>query len=131
MGGVGSVIRLVARLVAVATVLLGSPPALARELRTSAAVWVSEGQATRPHVEPTLAAHPLDRELLTGAAVTFEGEETVVVTFRSNDGGKSWLPGGPVPGCLIDPWVRFGPSGVVYLSCYGEWRRTDSRLPLG
>ncbi|MBV8200269.1 MAG: exo-alpha-sialidase, partial [Acidobacteria bacterium] len=75
------------------------------------------------HVEPILAAHPADPQLLFGAAVTFpEGggsrpiEETTVAGFRSTDGGRSWVRM-PFTRCLVDPWVSFGKGFDLYLSC--------------
>jgi hypothetical protein len=76
-----------------------------------------------PHVEPFLAAHPADPNLLFGAAVTFPEsggsraiEATTVAGFRSLDGGKSWLRR-PFPRCLVDPWVSFGKGFGLYFSC--------------
>lgn len=85
-------------------------------------VHVSAARPEVPHVEPYLAAHPDDADVLVGAAVTLPeglGETTRVDVFRSGDGGETWEPV-EAPGCSIDPWLDFDAAGNVHLVCLGE-----------
>jgi hypothetical protein len=89
-------------------------------------VVVSGDLPEAPHVEPILAAHPTDPRLLFGAAVAFVGagpgqgmDSSVIAGFRSADGGRSWSRV-PFPACRIDPWVRFGSDGSLFLACLGR-----------
>lgn len=90
-------------------------------------VCVSGDRPGVPHVEPFLAVHPADPDLLFGAAVTWPDggrggairsgiEETTVAGFRSLDGGHAWARIS-FPQCMVDPWVSFGSGRDVYLSC--------------
>ena len=89
------------------------------EIRQRSAILVSEDGRAVPHVEPFIAAHPRDAQVLVGAAVTFESERPSVVSFRSVDGGRSWSAT-PLPDCRIDPWVAFAPDGTALLSCLAQ-----------
>ncbi len=84
-------------------------------------VAVSRDRPEVPHLEPSLAAHPTKANLLFGAAITDSGvgDDTVVDGFRSVDAGRSWSRV-PLPACRIDPWVRFGTDGVLFVSCLGK-----------
>jgi len=100
----------------------GEPGAVPR-IVAGEPVCVSGDRPGVPHVEPFLAAHPADPDLLFGAAVLLPDagrgggiEETAVAGFRSLDGGHSWARV-PFPRCLVDPWVSFGRGRDVYLSC--------------
>jgi hypothetical protein len=107
----------------------GNAGAAAPRIVAGAPVCVSGDRPGVPHVEPFLAAHPADPDLLFGAAVTWPDagrgsggaggsgiEATTVAGFRSLDGGHAWarIPFAP---CLVDPWVSFGTGRDVYLSC--------------
>jgi hypothetical protein len=89
-------------------------------------VAVSGDRQDAPHVEPYLAAHPVDPSLLFGAAVTFPDpnsrdglEASTVAGFRSTDGGRTWARVA-FPECRTDPWVSFGGGRQLYLSCLGK-----------
>jgi hypothetical protein len=98
-------------------------PGAAPRIVAGEPVCVSGDWPGVPHVEPFLAAHPADPNLLFGAAVTLPEagrrrgiEETTVAGFRSLDGGRAWVRI-PFSQCLVDPWVAFGRGRDVYLSC--------------
>jgi hypothetical protein len=100
-------------------------PGAAPRIVAGEPVCVSGDRPGVPHVEPFLAAHPADPNLLFGAAVTLPDagrgrgsgiEETTVAGFRSLDGGHAWARI-PFVRCLVDPWVSFGRERDVYLSC--------------
>jgi hypothetical protein len=100
-------------------------PSAAPRIVAGEPVCVSGDRPGVPHVEPFLAAHPADPDLLFGAAVTLPDagrghgrgiEETTVAGFRSLDGGHAWTRI-PFAQCLVDPWVSFGRGRDVYLSC--------------
>jgi hypothetical protein len=100
-------------------------PGAALRIVAGEPVCVSGDRPGVPHVEPFLAAHPADPNLLFGAAVTLPDagrgsgggiEETTVAGFRSLDGGHAWTRV-PFARCLVDPWVSFGRGRDVYLSC--------------
>jgi hypothetical protein len=102
-----------------------SDPGAAPRIVVGEPVCVSGDRPGAPHVEPFLAAHPADPDLLFGAAVTLPNasrgrgravEETTVAGFRSLDGGHAWARI-PFPQCLVDPWVSFGRGRDVYLAC--------------
>lgn len=103
----------------------GGGPRPEAKILVGEAVAVSGDRAGVPHVEPALAAHPTDPDLLFGAAVTYPDadprrglDSTVVDGFRSTDGGRSWSRVS-LPACRIDPWVRFGRGGTLWVSCLG------------
>jgi hypothetical protein len=103
----------------------GGGPRPAAKILLGEVVAASGDRAGVPHVEPSLAAHPTDPDLLFGAAVTYPdadpsrgGDSTIVDGFRSTDGGRSWSRV-PLPVCRIDPWVRFGSGGTLFVSCLG------------
>jgi hypothetical protein len=98
---------------------LPTPPAIV----VSKPVLVSGDRPEVPHVEPVLAAHPRNPDVLFGAAVTFPDadpkrgiDSSIVAGFRSMDGGRSWTRV-PMPGCAVDPWVGFGNDDDLYLTC--------------
>jgi hypothetical protein len=100
-------------------------PGAAPRIVAGEPVCVSGDRPGVLHVEPFLAAHPADPNLLFGAAVTLPDagrgsgsgiEETTVAGFRSLDGGHAWARI-PFARCLVDPWVSFGKGRDVYLSC--------------
>ncbi len=105
----------------------GDPGAAPPRIVAGEPVCVSGDRPGAPHVEPFLAAHPADPDLLFGAAVTLPDggrrssrgggiERTTVAGFRSLDGGHAWARI-PFPQCLVDPWVSFGRGRDVYLAC--------------
>lgn len=107
----------------------GSP-----RIESSADIRVS-ADSSIVHIEPHLAVHPDDPDLLVAAAMTIQeqGEGFSIVVYRSEDGGHTWssaallsaeadaVAGG------VDPWLAYGPDGILYLSKLpGEvWRSTD------
>jgi len=99
-------------------------PGAAPRIVAGEPVCVSVDRPAVPHVEPFLAAHPADPDLLFGAAVLLPDagrgrggiEQTAVAGFRSLDGGRAWARVA-FPRCLVDPWVSFGRGRDVYLSC--------------
>ncbi len=103
----------------------GEKPRPAASILLEEPVVVSRDRAEVPHIEPSLAAHPKAANLLFGAAITYPNADpmgragdTVVDGFRSTDGGRSWIRV-PLPACRIDPWVRFGTDGALFVSCLG------------
>lgn len=85
-----------------------------------------------PHVEPTLAAHPRDPEVLVGAAMTFPRPDEGVAcrVYASRDGGSSWTvyePEEHVDDGLGDPQVAFTPRGTALFACLTEGRRESGR----
>lgn len=104
----------------------GTPVDEPRSIRVTAPVAVSGDLPEAPHVEPFLAAHPTDPNLLFGAAVTYPGaapgraaDASVVAGFRSTDGGGTWSRV-PFSACRIDPWLSFGSDGSLFLACLGN-----------
>lgn len=88
-------------------------------------VLVTTDRSTIPHVEPHLAAHPRESDLLVGAAITWPGEDprqgldaSIVAAFRSADGGRTWART-DLPACQVDPWVAFGGDRRVFVACLG------------
>jgi len=87
---------------------------------------------TFPHIEPTVAAHPLDPSKLVGAAMTFprpvRGVECRV--YSSRDGGSTWktveLEEQTEKG-LGDPQVAFTPRGTALFACLTEGVRASGR----
>jgi len=117
--------RALAALALLAFSAAAGDPGAAPRIVAGEPVWVSGDRPGVPHVEPFLAAHPSDRNLLFGAAVTLPEagrragrgvEDTGVAGFRSLDGGRSWARVA-FAACLVDPWVSFGKASDVYLSC--------------
>jgi hypothetical protein len=120
-------------LVLLTLALLASKPTLAEtttgkfgRFSVGQPVQVSIGRAEIPHVEPFLAAHPHNPDLLIGAAITLpspdlrqDSDALTSVGFASTDGGKSWTSHLLLP-CSGDPWLDFGPDGAAYLSCLGK-----------
>ena len=112
--------------------LSGLAPLASQTFQVGSPVRVSAGRSHRPHVEPSLAADPADPALLFGAAVTWdEGaadlRDSVVLGFRSADGGASWSAVA-LPGCRTDPWVRFGDPGHVFVACLGGEGGSEIRV---
>jgi hypothetical protein len=106
-------------------------------LRVTAPVRVSADRPGAPHVEPYLAAHPTDPDVLVGVSgVVPEDAENLlairVAVFRSGDGGETWSRT-PLPACWLDPWIAFGAADHVFVSCMGAelgtlllYRSTDA-----
>lgn len=116
-------------------------PGAAPRIVAGEPVCVSGDLPGVPHVEPFLAAHPADPDLLVGAAVALPDagrrggrghgiEETAVAGFRSLDGGHAWVRI-PFAQCLVDPWVSFGRGRDVYLSCLARGAVAVFRSPDG
>jgi hypothetical protein len=94
-------------------------------------VQVSVDHAGRPHVEPNLAIDPQNPSHLVATSVAFtrpDGGFTCAV-FTSFDGGRSWRYVDVKPlndlklNFAIDPWITFGPDGIVFLSCIADtWK---------
>ena len=102
----------------------GPPETSSPRLEVGPPVRVSGDRPDAPHVEPHLAAHPSDPELLVGASIVFPADaeslnDSIVSGFRSTDGGASWNRF-DLPGCRIDPWVTFGVERHVFVSCLGR-----------
>ncbi len=102
-----------------------SPPP---RLEASEPIWVSSEVPDQAFVEPHLAVHPENPNLLTAGVIAVpisSDSEARSVAFHSGDGGRSWQLI-DTPGCGADPWVAYAPDGSVYLSCH-EQREVDGR----
>jgi len=123
--------RSLAALALLACSAAAGDPGAAPRIVAGEPACVSGDRPGVPHVEPFLAAHPSDRNLLFGAAVILPEagsragrgvEDTGVAGFRSLDGGRSWARVA-FAACLVDPWMSFGKGSDVYLSCLARGAR--------
>lgn len=106
----------------------GNAAAQERSILVSENVHVSADAPGIVHVEPMIAASPLDSLRLVAASMIVPDPRSEtsqvswgVAVYASRDGGRSWhrrsLPGLDDDDVAGDPWLAWSPEGVLYLSC--------------
>lgn len=98
---------------------------------------VSFAPPDRPQVEPFLVVDPNNPERLVAASILSRSSGSLidrVLVYTSDDGGASWVPATleareDGAHCLGDPWLVWGRSGTVYLSCLAEVRDEFGKEP--
>ena len=73
-----------------------------------------------PHVEPTIAVHPLNATLLVGASIVQRETDHAVGAYASKDGGYTWSPSALPLRSAADPQLAIGRSGTVYFGALGQ-----------
>lgn len=107
--------RLAAAILA-AVLCLGPRGGLAGARAGAAAVVQVSHDAYAAHAEPFLAVNPRDPRNLLGAAQLIGAGPTVLGTFVSVDGGRSWHDNGPLP---LPAGARTGDDVTVAFDAHG------------
>ena len=117
LSGIGIIV--IAAVTSAAPLLAGQLPG--SNIHLGPLTHVSAGRESTPHVEPYLAAHPGDPDVLVGGAITFSDtagalDRPISHASVTHDRESSWLTI-PLPACGVDPWLDFDSDGAVYFSC--------------
>lgn len=97
-------------------------------------VLVSGDAPTRPHVEPCIAADPVDEKHLIAGTIAFTRTDAwfTVAVFTSFDSGRHWqrgkLEGIDGFSFVGDAWTAFGSRGTAFLCCIGSSKSNASIL---
>jgi len=91
-------------------------------------VWVSADRPADPDVETFLAIDPKNADKMVAATISYDGGNTKVVAYFTQDGGATWHRSGTQPGGG-DPVVYYDVTGAALFGSIGNlfpvWRSSD------